>query len=291
VTVAAAPTITHLGVSRSLAPMTTAAARMPVGGLLRDWRVRRRRSQLDLSIDVGVSTRHLSFVETGRSKPSPELVLAIAEQLDVPLRERNTLLLAAGFAPRYTESSIDDPALAMAKASVQQMLNAHDPYPGVVIDRQWNIVLANQAAATLTAGLPPFLAEPPLNVFRVCLHPEGLAAVTLNFDDWARYLLRQLRRAIMLTADPALVALDEEVRSYPNVIAVPGSPRISEWDDPPLLVPVRLRLGGHEVSLFTTLTMFGTPRDITLDELAVELFFPADDASDAVLRGGAISAP
>jgi transcriptional regulator with XRE-family HTH domain len=271
--------------------MTTAAARTPVGGLLRDWRVRRRRSQLDLSIDVGVSTRHLSFVETGRSKPSPELVLAIAEQLDVPLRERNTLLLAAGFAPRYTESSIDDPALAMAKASVQQMLDAHDPYPGVVIDRQWNIVLANQAALALTAGLPSFLAEPPLNVFRICLHPEGLASVTLNFDDWATYLLRQLRRAIMLTADPALVALYEEVRSYPNVAAVPGSPRISEWDDPPLLVPVRLRLGDHEVSLFTTLTMFGTPRDVTLDELAVELFFPADDTSEAILRGGAISAP
>jgi len=271
--------------------MTSAIARTPVGGLLRDWRVRRRRSQLDLSIDVGVSTRHLSFVETGRSKPSPELVLAIAEQLDVPLRERNTLLLAAGFAPRYSESSIDDPGLAMAKASVQRMLDAHDPYPGVVIDRQWNIVLANRAALALTAGLPPFLADPPLNVFRICLHPDGLAAVTSNFEDWATYLLRQLRRAIMLTADPALVALDEEVRSYRNVAEVPGSPKISEWDDPPLLVPVRLQLGGDEVSLYTTLTMFGTPRDVTLDELAVELFFPADDASEAILRSGAILAP
>jgi transcriptional regulator with XRE-family HTH domain len=267
--------------------MTATVARTPVGGLLRDWRIRRRRSQLDLSIDVGVSTRHLSFVETGRSKPSPELVLALAEQLDVPLRERNTLLLAAGFAPRYTESSLDDPALAMAKASVQRMLDAHDPYPGVVIDRQWNIVLANRAAAALTAGLPPTLLGPPLNVFRVCLHPDGLARVTLNFDDWATYLLRQLRRAIMLTADPTLVALDEEVRAYPNVASVPGSPAVSEWDDPPLLVPVRLQLGGVEVSLFTTLTMFGTPRDVTLDELAVELFFPADDASDAILRGSA----
>lgn len=264
--------------------MTTSLARRSVGGLLRDWRVRRRRSQLDLSIDVGVSTRHLSFVETGRSKPSPELVLAIAEQLDVPLRERNTLLLAAGFAPRYTETSIDDPALAMAKASVQRMLDAHDPYPGVVIDRQWNIVLTNGAAGALTATVPEALTGPPLNVFRVCLHPDGLAAITLNFDDWATYLLRQLRRAIMLTADDALVALDREVRAYPNVAQLPGSPQINEWDDPPLLVPVRLQLGAHVVSLFTTLTMFGTPRDVTLDELAVELFFPADDASEAILR-------
>jgi transcriptional regulator with XRE-family HTH domain len=260
-----------------------------VGELLRDWRVRRRRSQLDLSLDVGVSARHLSFVETGRSRPSPELVLAVAEELDVPLRERNTLLLAGGYAPHYSESSIDDPELRHVRGSVQRMLDAHDPYPGVLIDRQWNVVLANQAALALTAGVPVELLGPPLNAFRLCLHPDGLARRTLNFDDWSGYLLRQLRRSLMLTGDPALRDLDEEVRSYENVAAVPGSRRVSGWDDPPLLVPLRLRAGRDELSLFTTLTMFGTPRDVTLDELAVELFFPADDVTEAALRRSATS--
>src|SRR5436309_6248083 len=160
---------------------------------MREWRTRRRRSQLDLSLDVGVSTRHLSFVETGRSRPSPELVLALADHLDVPLRERNTMLLAAGYAPRYSQTSLDDSAMARVRASLQRMLDAHDPYPGVVIDRQWNVVLANRAAGALTVGLPAELAGPPLNVYRVCLHPDGLAARTLNFAEWANYLLRQLR--------------------------------------------------------------------------------------------------
>jgi transcriptional regulator with XRE-family HTH domain len=257
-----------------------------IGELLRGWRTRRRRSQLDLSHDVGVSTRHLSFVETGRAQPSPELVLAIADQLDVPLRERNTLLLAAGYAPRYRETTIDDPELRRVRASVQRMLDAHDPYPGVLIDRQWNVVLANRAALGLTAGLPDALLGPPLNVFRLCLHPDGLAGRTLNFDDWSGYLVRQLRRSIMLTDDSELRALDAEIQAYPNVAALPGSARISEWDDPPLLVPIRLAAGEEELSMFTTLTMFGTPRDVTLDELAVELFFPADDRTDELLRAG-----
>ena len=143
---------------------------------MRDWRTRRGRSQLDLSLDVGVSTRHLSFVETGKSRPSPELVLAVAEHLDVPLRERNTMLLAAGFAPRYPSRDLSDPAMAQVKVSLQRMLDAHDPYPGVVIDRRWNILLANGAAGALTAGLPESVMAPAPNVFRLCLHPDGLAA-------------------------------------------------------------------------------------------------------------------
>lgn len=250
---------------------------------MRDWRTRRRRSQMDLALEVGVSARHLSFVETGRSKPSPELVLAIADRLDVPLRERNTFLLAAGYAPRYSERSIDDPSMRRVRGSLQQMLDAHDPYPGVVIDRQWNVVLANAAAGALTATLPPHLLGPPLNVYRICLHPEGLAARTLNFPEWADYLVRQLRRSIVLTGDAELERLYREVRSYENVAALAELPGPT-WDEPPLLVPFRIALGNHEVSMFTTLTTFGTPRDVTLDELAVELFFPADDQSDAILR-------
>lgn len=257
---------------------------------MREWRTRRRRSQLDLSIEVGVSTRHLSFVETGRSKPSPELVLAIADHLDVPLRERNAMLLAAGYAPRYSARELSDPAMRVVSASLQRMLDAHDPYPGVAIDRQWNVVLANRSATALTDGLSDAVLMPRLNVFRVCLHPDGLAARTVNFDDWATYLLRQLRRSILLTGDADLLSLEREVLSYPNVTQLPKAIDRTNSDDAPLLVPFRLRVGDLELSLFTTLTTFGTPRDITLDEIAIELFFPADDLTSSVLnRGGELA--
>jgi transcriptional regulator with XRE-family HTH domain len=240
---------------------------------------------MDLALEVGVSPRHLSFVETGRSRPSPELVLAIATHLDVPLRERNTLLLAAGYAPRYSQSAFDDPSMVLARASLQRMLDAHDPYPGVVVDRLWNVVLANSAAAGLTAGMPDELLELPMNVYRVSLHPDGLAARTSNFAEWAPPLLRQLRRSVVLTGDPALEALLVEVEDYPTVSTVLDGPEATEWDDPPLLIPMRIEVGGVELSLFTTITTFGTPRDVTLDELALELFFPADADTERVLRG------
>jgi transcriptional regulator with XRE-family HTH domain len=256
-----------------------------VGELLREWRNRRNRSQLALSHEVGVSTRHLSFVETGRSKPSPELVLALAEHLDVPLRSRNELLLAAGYAPRYSERSLDDPAMEQVRRSLQRMLDAHDPYPGVVIDRQWNVVLANQAALLLADGMPPGLLGPPMNVFRVCLHPDGLAARTTNFDEWATYLLGQLRRTALLTADPGVEALLDEVTAYTGLPEI--DPRgAGVVEEPEVLIPFRfLGPGDVELSLFTTLTSFGTPRDITVDELAVELFFPADEITEQALRG------
>lgn len=256
-----------------------------VGPLVREWRTRRRRSQMDLAFDVGVSPRHLSFVETGRSRPSPELVLALADRLDVPLRESNALLLAAGYAPRYPETSLDAPAMTRVQTALQRLLDTHDPYPGVVIDRCWNVVLSNRAAGALFDGLPQHLLGPPLNVFRVCLHPEGLAAVTRNFGEWAAYLLHQLRRLVALTSDPALEHLEQEVREYPNVAALDEDSFWAGWDDPAILVPVRLDMGDAELSMFTTLTTFGTPRDITLAEVAVELFFPADDATDQILRG------
>jgi transcriptional regulator with XRE-family HTH domain len=252
-----------------------------VGELLREWRGHRGRSQLALALDVGVSARHLSFVETGRSRPSPELVLALAAHLDVPLRERNTLLVAAGYAPRYAETALDD--ASMGRVAVQRLLDAHDPYPGVVLDRAWDVVAANDAARLLTAVLPTALAGPPLNVFRASLHPEGLAACTRNFTEWASYLVATLRRLAVRTADPRLGQLLAEVSAYPNVAALLAAPGWAP-DDLPLLVPCRLAIGGTDLSLFTTLTTFGTPRDITLDELAVELFFPADDATDAALH-------
>jgi hypothetical protein len=218
--------------------------------------------------------------------------LTIAEHLDVPLRERNDLLLAAGYAPRFSERALDDPSLRAVRASLQRMLDAHDPYPGVVIDRHWNIVVANAAAAALVSALPDAVLGPPMNVYRVCLHPEGLAARTVNFDDWCRYLLGQLRRSIAITADAGLRDLYNEVSAYPNVVEVAAREPHQLGDGPPLLVPVTLLAadGVTELSLFTTLTTFGTPRDVTLDELAVELFFPADDDTDVLLRSAAMAA-
>lgn len=204
----------------------------------------------------------------------------------MPLRERNVLLLAAGYAPRYSQRGLDDPEMAQVRASIQRMLDAHDPYPGVVIDRQWNVVLANRAAMALTAGLPGQVLGPPLNVFRVSLHPEGLAARTLNFEEWAGYLLSQLRRTAVLTGDPAIEALEREVRAYPNVAALEARRGSAGWTEAPILVPFTMAIGDATLSLFTTLTTFGTPQDVTLDELAIELFFPADGATEAALRRG-----
>ena len=248
-----------------------------VGTLVRDWRRRRSRSQLDIAYEIGVSPRHLSFVETGRSRPSPELIDAIGIHLDIPLRERNTMLLAAGFAPRYRHTSLDDPAMAVVVASLRRLIDAHDPYPGVVLDHLWNVVLANSAATALAALLPQDLSSPVMNVFRASLHPDGLARFTLDFDDWATYLLGRLHRLVTVTGDPGLADIEHEVTGYPNVVAL--RERV-DWTTPhaatELLVPYRLHLAGTELSMFTTLTTFGTPRDITLDELAVELFFPND---------------
>ena len=254
------------------------------GTLVRDWRVRRHRSQMDLALAAGVSPRHLSFVETGRSKASPELLLALAEHLDVPLRERNTLLLAGGYAPRYSRTSLESPEMTRVLDTLQTILERHDPYPGVVIDRYWNVVLANSAALALVQDLPEHILGPPLNIFRVSLHPDGLASLTLNFDDWATYLLGQLHRAMVLTGDPELESLIDEVSSYPDV-AVMGDWRAAVvLDEPKILVPFRMNIGGAELSLFTTLTVFGTPLDVTLAEMAVELFYPADDHSEMLLR-------
>jgi transcriptional regulator with XRE-family HTH domain len=261
-------------------------ARHTAGTLVREWRTRRRRSQLDLALDVGMSTRHLSFVETGRARPSPELLLLIADRLDVPLRERNALLLAAGYAPRYSQVALDAPATARVRAALQRMLDAHDPYPGVVIDRGWNVVLANRGAQALTAALPPELTTPTLNVYRACLHPDGLAAITINFAEWAQTMLGQLRRSLLATADPGLDELLREVCAYPNVTTLLDEPPVAS-DEPELLVPLVLDAGdGRRLSLFTTLTSFGTPGDVTLEELSVELFYPADDATDRLLSAG-----
>ena len=192
------------------------AGRAAAGPLVKEWRLRRGRSQMDLAFDVGVSPRHLSFVETGRSKPSPELLLALAAGLEIPLRERNTLLLAAGYAPRYPNTSLADASMVRVRQSLEQLLERHSPYPGIVIDRLWNSVLSNDAANQIVSGLPDALIGPPTNVFRISLHPDGLAARTLNFPEWAAYLLGQLHRLAVVSGDPTVLAMEQGFRSIPT---------------------------------------------------------------------------
>ncbi len=261
--------------------MAAAPVQRPVGALVRQWRERRRLSQLDLALEAEISARHLSFVETGRSRPSREMVLHLAEQLDVPLRERNGLLLAAGYAPVYAETALDAPRMAAVRAAVRQVLTGHEPYPAVVVDRAWTLVAANAGVALLTEGVAPELLAPPANALRVSLHPDGMAPRIVNLGEWRAHLLGRLRRQVALTADPALAQLYDELRAYPcdqpePEVEVPGPGDI--------VVPLRLRHGGRELAFFSTVATFGTPLDVTVAELAIESFFPADPATAAVLR-------
>jgi transcriptional regulator with XRE-family HTH domain len=255
-----------------------------VGAILREWRTRRRCSQMELALDVGVSTRHLSFIETGRARPSPAMLEALTGALEVPLRERNRLLLAAGYAPRYAARTLDDARMQQVRSALDRLLRTHEPNPGLVLDRHWNVVLANRSALALAALLPDHLKQPVFNVFRASLHPQGLAALTENFPAWAGYLLQALRRAIASSGDAALVALEQEVRAYPNMAMLASTAPADACAEAPLLVPCILRLPQGQLSMFTTLTTFGTPRDITLDELSIELFYPSDDSTEALLR-------
>ena len=257
--------------------------------MLRDWREDRRRSQMDLAIDVGVSTRHLSFVETGKSKPSPELVLALAEHLDVPLRERNAMLLAAGYAPRYRHTPLDDEALVSVRAALGELIRAHDPYPALVVDRHWNMVMANTGAMGLVATVAAHLLDPPVNVYRATLHPEGMAPLVENLEEWAHHLLSMLDRQVAVTRDPQLRELLDEVSAYPGVVELRQAWR-TRSNIPTVVVPLRLRVpdgagGTLSQSWFSTNTSIGTPADITLDELHVELFHPADEATAALVGG------
>ena len=252
---------------------------------MRRWRSQRAMSQLDLAYEVGVSPKHLSFVETGKSTPSADLIEALSVRLEIPLRERNALLLAAGHAPRYSEQSLDAAAMAQVRASVQRILDAHNPFPGLALNRAWDVVVANDSARTLAALLPPHLAGPPLNLLRASLHPDGFARVTANFDTWASYLLTTVRRLVSVTGDSRLIALEREVAAYPTVADLDQRSVSAGAPEPELLVPFSIRLGGDVLSFFTTLTTFGSPRDITVEEMTIELFYPADEVTErAVAR-------
>ena len=270
--------------------MAHSAARRDVGPLLRDWRQRRKLSQMALALDVGVSPRHLSFVETGRSRPSAELLLSMSEHLAVPLRQRNELLLAAGYAPRYSETRLDAPGLDVVRSALQRLLDAHEPYPGLALDRCGNVVLANAAAQRLTTLLPPALLQPRLNIYRASLHPEGFAAVTRNFADWGRHLVHELAWLAESTGDAELAALAEEVMAYPNVATLMAARPQAPSDAGGLVLTCEMQLGAQRLTLFTTRAAIGAPRDVTLAELTLELFYPADGASEAALRAAATRA-
>ena len=258
--------------------MAVATAPTPVGELLRSWRRRRNLSQLELALGAEVSSRHVSFLETGRARPSREMVIRLAEELAVPLRERNSLLLAAGYAPVYDERPLDAGDMAPVRQAIDRFLRAHEPYPAVVVDRYHNLVAANDALDLLLDGVAPELLEPPANALRVALHPRGMAPRTLNLAEWSAHLLQRLRREMQITGDPGLARLYEELSAYPGVEVAPHQANVQPTD---IVLPLRLLDvdGETELTFFSTLSTFGTAADITLAELAIEAFYPAGAAT------------
>jgi transcriptional regulator with XRE-family HTH domain len=261
--------------------MTTATR--PVGELLRQWREHRRLSQLELAIQADISTRHLSFVETGRSKPTPEMILRLGEHLDVPLRDQNTLLLAGGYAPAYPQHGLDEPELATVRAALRQVLTGHEPYPALLINRWWELVEANSAIALFLDGCAPELLEPPVNVLRLSLHPLGMAPRIVNLAEWRAHLLTQLHRRAEAMGDARLRELHAELLRYPGGLA--ASPRHTD-----VVLPLRFRLGDAVLSFFSVAAAVGTATDVTVEELAIESFFPADETTAEALRRVAASA-
>ncbi|MEZ5670447.1 MAG: helix-turn-helix transcriptional regulator [Alphaproteobacteria bacterium] len=255
-------------------------ATQTVGEQLRDWRQRRRMSQLSLALDADISARHLSFVETGRARPSRAMVLHLADCLAVPLRARNALLLAAGFAPAFPQRPLDDPALAAARQAIDQVLAGHEPYPALAVDRHWTMIAANRAVGLLTDGVDPALLQPPVNALRVSLHPAGLAPRIRNLGEWRAHVFARLRQQIAASADPGLAALLAELEA----LSPSGPGEAAPPDRAAVVVPLRIATPAGELALFGTVTVFGTPVDITLAELAIEAFYPADAASAALLR-------
>lgn len=254
------------------------------GDYLREWRQRRRLSQLDLALEAEISTRHLSFLETGRSQPSREMVQLLAEKLDMPLRERNVMLASAGFAPVYSERTLDDPALKSMRDAIDLVLRGHEPYPALAVDRHWSLVAANSALLSLVEGADPALLKPPVNVLRLSVHPAGLARRIVNFVEWRDHLIVRLHHQVNVTGDAALSSLSEELRAYPIPDAARRPARTGE-DHAGLVVPLQLATEEGVLTFFSTTTIFGTPVDVTLSELAIEAFFPADpETADALRR-------
>ncbi|MFD3437810.1 helix-turn-helix domain-containing protein [Streptomyces sp. NPDC058685] len=265
--------------------MATVAPGTGVGPLLRGWRERRRVSQLELALRADSSARHISFIETGRSRPSEEMILRLAEHLEVPVRERNALLLAAGYAPRYAETSLDDPSLAALREGLEQLLHGYEPYPAIIVDGTYTVVAANRGIAMLLDGLPEHLLTPPLNAMRITLHPEGLAPKIRNLREWRGHLLAQMERQIALARSTELRELYDEVAAYP-VPDPPATepPPADPAPAPVLALPLRIEHEGRVLSFVSTISTFNTPMDVTVAELAIETLLPADPATVKYLQ-------
>ncbi|MFI8402949.1 helix-turn-helix domain-containing protein [Streptomyces sp. NPDC085463] len=265
--------------------MTTVVSDTGVGPLLRAWRERRRLSQLELALRAGSSARHVSFVETGRSRPSEEMVLRLAEHLEVPVRERNALLLAAGYAPRYAESPLDAPRLEALREGIERLLRGYEPYPALVVDGSYTVVAANRGVLMLLDGLPEHLLAPPLNTMRIALHPEGLAPRIRNLREWRGRLLSQMERQIALVRSESLRELYEEVAAYPPPPGAEGEPEEAEAEPyVSFALPMRIEHGGRVLSFVSSISTFNTPMDVTVAELAIETLIPADPETAAHLR-------
>lgn len=249
-----------------------------MGVLLREWRQRRRLSQLDLALAAGVSSRHVSFVETGRTVPSPPMIERLAEQLNIPLRERNRLLVAAGYAPVHRHRPLHDPGLVEARAAVQRVLDGHAPYPALAVDRQWNLLLANNAVRVFLDDIHPALLAPPINMMRLGLHPQGFAPRLRNLEQVRGFLLPRLARLAAYTGDAELAALHDELAGYG---AAPENTPLRRSD---IALPIRIVHGDTELCFFSTVMTFGTAFDVTLEEIAIESYFPADPATAEYLH-------
>jgi transcriptional regulator with XRE-family HTH domain len=256
----------------------------PVGLLLRSWRQRRRLSQLELALEAEISPRHLSFLETGRSRPSRDTLLRLARQLQVPLREQNALLLAAGYAPAFLERPLAAPEMEAARHTVELVLAGHEPAPAIAIDRHWTLLAANRMVAPLLADLDQGLLQPPVNVIRLALHPRGLAAQVENLAEWRAHLLARLRQQVALSGDPVLSDLWHEVAAFPAPAGRGPQHAPAPHTTAPLAIVLRARTAAGPLALLSTTTVFGTPVDITLAEIAIESFFPADAATAEALR-------
>ena len=255
-----------------------------VGELLRTWRQHRRLSQLHLAAEAEVSQRHLSFLESGRSTPSREMLLRLAEHLAIPLRERNSLLVAAGLAPVYGERDLHDPEFAAARRVIELILRGHEPHPALAIDRHWQLLLANQSVYRLLTGVEPALLQAPVNVLRLSLHPGGLAPRVANFRQWRAHLLARLAQQIDACADPVLMALAEELAAYPVPVGARAYRATGQGEFAGIAVPLELATTDGTLSFLSTTTVFGTPVDISLSELAIESLFPADQATAVAMQ-------
>lgn len=251
-----------------------------VGSLIKLWRERRRKSQLELALDAEISTRHLSFVETGRAKPSREMILLLAENLEIPLRERNKILIMGGYAPIFSEKTLDDFSMTAAREAIELILKAHEPFPALAVDRHWNMVAANKTVPLMLDGISPKLLQKPVNVMRLSLHPEGLAPLISNYQEWRNHLLQRLKKQVEDTADTELEELFNELSSY----KIDGKIGKSNKTDAGIIVPLQIETKFGVLSFISTTTVFGTPVDVTVSEIALETFFPADEMTREIFK-------